>query len=78
MTRLTQPVTGELVSEKLPEEIRIASNWEELHQELIKIRDICTELSLEMKDWIFEQGLYAPDVKSNGSTCLDIGSDCND
>lgn len=78
MTRLTQPVTGELVSKKLTEEFRLASNWEELHQELVKIRDTCTELSLEMKDWIFEQGLYAPDVKSNSSTSLDIGSDCND
>jgi len=78
MTKLTQPVTGELLSEKRPEEIRLASNWEELHQELVKIRDSCTELSLEMKDWIFEQGLFAPGIKSNGSTNLENGSDCND
>jgi len=78
MTKLTQPVTGELLSEKLSEEIRLASNWEELHQELVKIRDTCTELSLEMKDWIFEQGLYAPGIKTNSSTRLDNGSDCND
>lgn len=78
MTKLTQPVTGEPICANLPEEIRLASNWEELHQELVKIRDTCTELSLEMKDWIFEQGLYAPGIKSNSSASIDSGSDCND
>jgi len=78
MIKLTQLVTDELVSEKPPEDIRLAANWEELHQELVKIRDACTELSLEMKDWIFEQGLYAPDIKSNVSTSLDNQFDSND
>ncbi|MDT7515382.1 hypothetical protein [Rhodoferax mekongensis] len=47
--------------------IDVATTWKELQIQLEDIRDTCTQLSIEMKDWVFEQGAYATQKTSKDS-----------
>lgn len=47
--------------------IDVATTWKELQIQLEDIRDTCTQLSIEMKDWVFEQGAYSSQKTSKDS-----------